>query len=209
MLWLQHVKPGAVEWPLDGGFRKPQWLSAEAPPKLRVPNTNCVLLRRFSAKGDPRRLIAAPLLAGQLPGDFVGVENHVNVIYGTERDMTPEDATGLATLLNSRLYERFFRTISGNTQVSASEIRGTRFPSRDRIRAAGARRNRVPAGIGSGSAGLRRLALTTRATFSKRSGCRNARGTTTRRTSCSLSHRLVGERRGRGLRTEPGSDRTP
>ena len=143
MLWLQHVRPGAVDWPLDGGFRKPQWLSAEAPVKLRVPNTNCVLLRRFSAKGDPRRLIAAPLLAGQLPGDFVGIENHVNVIYGAERDMTPEDAIGLATLLNSRLYERFFRTISGNTQVSASEIRGTRFPSRDRIRAA-AHRHRAP-----------------------------------------------------------------
>ena len=125
------------------GFRKPQWLSAEAPPKLRVPNTNCVLLRRFSAKGDPRRLIAAPLLAGQLPGDFVGVENHVNVIYGAERDMSPGDAIGLATLWNSRLYERFFRTISGNTQVSASEIRGTRFPSRDRIRAA-AHRHRAP-----------------------------------------------------------------
>ncbi len=150
MLWLQHVKPGAVEWPLQNGFRKPQWLSAAAPAKLRVPNTNCVLLRRFSAKGDPRRLIAAPLLAGQLPGDFVGVENHVNVIYGAERDMTPEDAIGLATLLNSRLYERFFRTISGNTQVSASEIRGTRFPSRDRIRAAGARRSRAPAAIGTG-----------------------------------------------------------
>ena len=88
-------------------------------------------------------LIAAPLLAGQLPGDFVGVENHVNVIYGAERDMSPEDATGLATLLNSRLYERFFRTISGNTQVSASEIRGTRFPSRGRIRAA-AHRHRAP-----------------------------------------------------------------
>ena len=88
-------------------------------------------------------LIAAPLLAGQLPGDFVGVENHVNVIYGAERDMTSEDAIGLATLLNSRLYERFFRTISGNTQVSASEIRGTRFPSRGRIRAA-AHRHRAP-----------------------------------------------------------------
>ena len=149
MLWLQHVKAGAVDWPLDGGFRKPQWLSAAAPAKLRVPNTNCVLLRRFSAKGDPRRLIAAPLLAGQLPGDFVGIENHVNVVYGAQQDMTPEDAIGLAALLNSQLYERFFRTISGNTQVSASEIRGTRFPSRDRIRAAGARSRRAPAAIGS------------------------------------------------------------
>lgn len=149
MLWLQHVRPGAVDWPLDGGFRKPQWLSAAAPAKLRVSNTNCVLLRRFSAKGDPRRLIAAPLLAGQLPGDFVGIENHVNVIYGAERDMTPEDAIGLAALLNSHLYERFFRTISGNTQVSASEIRGTRFPSRDRIRSAGARSRRAPAVIGT------------------------------------------------------------
>ena len=155
MLWLQHVKPGSVEWPLDAGFRKPQWLSGEAPAKLRVPRMNCVLLRRFSAKGDARRLIAAPLLADQLPGDFVGVENHVNVIYGAERGMTPEDAIGLATLLNSRLYERFFRTISGNTQVSASEIRGTRFPSRDRIWAAGARRSPAPAALQPRRAGQR------------------------------------------------------
>jgi len=137
LLWLQHVRRGRVEWPLGEGLGKSEGLAAEAPGKLQIPDQTCVLLRRFSAKEESRRLTAAPLLKGTLPGQFFAVENHVNVILGVDREMKEDEAVGLATLLNSGAYDRYFRILNGNTQVSATEIRGLPFPPLDYIRLIG------------------------------------------------------------------------
>jgi adenine-specific DNA-methyltransferase len=137
LLWLQHVGHGTITWPITGGFRKPQYLKNSAGTKLRFANQNCVLLRRFSAKEDRRRLTAAPLERGHLPGDFFGIENHLNVIYGAREELHTLEVFGLAALLNSTLYDSYFRILSGNTQVSASEIRGMRLPPRAVIRRLG------------------------------------------------------------------------
>jgi len=48
--------------------------------KLLVPRTNMVLLRRFSAKEQKRRLTAAPFLAQDFDFEFIGLENHLNYI---------------------------------------------------------------------------------------------------------------------------------
>lgn len=129
LLWMQHVQPGVVEWPLGDDFSKPQYLAPSTPRRLLIDNATCVLLRRFSAKEDKRRLIAAALWPGKIPGHQLGVENHLNVIRAAQgREFSPSTAAGLAVILNSTLYDRYFRLFNGNTQVSASEIRATPFP---------------------------------------------------------------------------------
>jgi len=60
LLWMQNVKAYEVEYPLHG-FNKPQAISTNDP-SLLMPNVNYVLLRRFSAKEDKRRLVSAPFL---------------------------------------------------------------------------------------------------------------------------------------------------
>ena len=52
LLWMQNVKPYRVVYPL-AGFDKPQAITVDDG-TLLVPNTNYVLLRRFSAKEDHR-----------------------------------------------------------------------------------------------------------------------------------------------------------
>jgi len=93
-----------------------------------VANQNVVLLRRFSAKEDSRRLIAAPLLRGQLDAKLIGLENHLNYIYRPTGELTTPQAMGLSALLNSSLLDRYFRISNGNTQVSATEIRAMPLP---------------------------------------------------------------------------------
>ncbi|MCX7015800.1 MAG: hypothetical protein NTW86_25145 [Candidatus Sumerlaeota bacterium] len=127
LIWLNHVRPMSVEWPV--ATEKPQYVvdCAEAREWL-VLNSNYVVIRRFSAKEDRRRIIAAPLLKRNLGFDRVGLENHLNFIHRPGGELTVEEAQGLAALLNSDLMDAYFRIVNGNTQVNASELRAMRFP---------------------------------------------------------------------------------
>ena len=134
-LWLQHVLPMRVTWPILG-LAKPQYFEAAADAQsLLVKAPNIVLLRRFSAKEQPRRLTAAPLLYIARRG--VAVENHLNYITALSDAMSPEVAAGIAAVLNLSVVDRFFRIWNGNTQVGAAEIREMPFPSLEQIRSVG------------------------------------------------------------------------
>lgn len=129
MLWLQHVRSSGVTWPLGEAFRKPEHILSSASAKLLVPNTTYVLVRRFSAKEEHRRLVAAPLHEGALPGASLGLENHLNFIHRPRGKLSSDEAIAIAALLNSSLFDAYFRISSGNTQVSATELRLLPLPS--------------------------------------------------------------------------------
>jgi adenine-specific DNA-methyltransferase len=132
LLWLQHVRRGRVSWPLGSGFRKPERVHARAG-KLLVPTANYVVLRRFSAKEEARRLTAAPLLARDCTTTHLGLENHLNYICRPGAGLVVEEARGLAALLNSQVLDEYIRVVSGNTQVSATELRALPLPGRSFI----------------------------------------------------------------------------
>lgn len=134
MLWLNNVRPLGVDWP-SSPSNKPQYIAYASPcHKLLVPNdANYVLLRRFTAKEERRRLTAAALAPREVPGGLVGFENHLNYVYRTGGGLTHEEANGLAALLNSALLDRFVRISNGNTQINASELRDLPLPSLESI----------------------------------------------------------------------------
>jgi adenine-specific DNA-methyltransferase len=138
LLWMQHVKAGHVEYPLRD-LRKPQWMSshADAVPLL-VPSANYVLLRRFSAKEEPRRLVAGAFLGSQFGYSTVGFENHLNYVYRKQGALTEAETYGLAALYNSALFDRYFRITNGNTQVNAAELRALPLPPLSVIQQIGA-----------------------------------------------------------------------
>jgi len=139
LLWLQNVHPMRIEWPTSAR-RKQQYISTsrDAVPLL-VRDRNYVLLRRFSAKEEKRRLVAAPLLAGQLQSEWIGIENHLNYIHRPGGSLTEEEALGLAVLYNSEFMDTYFRILNGSTQVSATEIRKIPLPDLDVIMEIGRR----------------------------------------------------------------------
>ena len=138
LLWMHHVRPMRVEWP-SVGTGKPQWVKvAPESEKLLVGDETYVLLRRFSAKEEKRRLVAAPVVRGSLEGDRLGLENHLNYIRGVSRNFDDELAFGMAALLNSSFLDRYFRVSNGNTQVSATELRAIPLPDEGDIRSIGA-----------------------------------------------------------------------
>jgi len=137
LLWMQNVTAMRVDWPVTTR-NKPQYIvTNEQSRPLLVKNQSYVLLRRFSAKESARRLIAAPLLAGAIDAPFVGLENHLNYAHRPGGELSAEEAYGLATLFNSALLDRYFRTFNGNTQVSATELRAMPLPPLNLIKTLG------------------------------------------------------------------------
>jgi adenine-specific DNA-methyltransferase len=136
LLWMNHVQAMQVTWPI--GKHKPEYIKHEtASLPLLVPNRNYVLLRRFSAKEEDRRLVAGPYLARSHETPRVGLENHLNYIYRPGGNLTEDETFGLAALFSSSLLDAYFRTSNGNTQVSATELRMMPLPALDAITAIG------------------------------------------------------------------------
>ncbi len=137
LLWLQHVRKMDIRWPI-ADLSKSQYIS-DCPESqyLLLPNATYVLMRRFSAKEEKRRLVAAAVFAGQLPGRKIGLENHLNYIHCPKGVLDDDEARGLAAVLNSVVVDRYFRISSGNTQVSALELRHLPLPDRDSLRRLG------------------------------------------------------------------------
>lgn len=129
LLSVFNVKPFHTEWPIIHK-KHPAAITVSADSqRLLLPTQNYVLLRRFSAKEERRRLTASCFLSSNFTQPFVALENHLNYVYHAERELTLDEVYGLAALFNSALFDRYFRTISGNTQVNATEIRSLRFPA--------------------------------------------------------------------------------
>ena len=130
LLSVHNVRPFETVWPVPGngkpiGFRVcPESLKR----RLLVPNRNYVLLRRFSAKEERRRLTASCLLKAEEPEPYVALENHLNYVYHVDRELSVRETHGLAAFFNSALLDRYFRMLSGNTQVNATEVRTMHFP---------------------------------------------------------------------------------
>ena len=141
LLWLHNVTPHRV----DAGARrngKEAAISTEADGKNLLPAANYVLMRRFAAKEEKRRMVAGPFLKERFEHEQVGFENHLNYIYredgsGATVGLDADEARGLSALLGSALMDRYFRVLSGHTQINATDLRATPMPPLDAIREIG------------------------------------------------------------------------
>lgn len=137
LYWLHNVTKMSINWP---NFipKKSQYINmTEKSKKLLLPNKNYVFLRRFSSKDDKSRLIAAPYFSHYNKNKLIGVENKLNYIYNLEGELQENEAVGIAALLNSNIFDTYFRTFNGNVNVSATEIRLMPFPPIETIREVG------------------------------------------------------------------------
>ncbi len=125
------------EWPVEKR-NKPQYIQyCKETQSLLLPNKNYVFLRRFSAKDDKSRLVACPYYSSISEAEFIGVENHLNYIYRRNGELELNEILGLSALLNSNLFDTYFRTFNGNINVSATELREMPLPPLEDIKQIG------------------------------------------------------------------------
>lgn len=129
LLYPAHFQGGEISWPK--AMRKPNAIRlSDKSRKWLWPNKgNFVVTRRFTSKEERRRIVAS-LYTSDLPGEFVGFENHLNVYHVDRKGMPRSLALGLRLYLNCSLVDRFFRQFNGHTQVNATDLRVLRYPDR-------------------------------------------------------------------------------
>ncbi|MGH3697814.1 MAG: Eco57I restriction-modification methylase domain-containing protein [Pseudonocardiaceae bacterium] len=143
LIYPGNMRHGIVEWPRE--IRKHQGFAVQSEAdrkKFLLPAGYYVVVKRFSAKEERRRVVAAvwDLSRSTSP---VAFENHLNILHAGGAGLDRDLAVGLSYWLNSSLVDTFFRTFSGHTQVNATDLRALRFPPLEALTALG-KRQEIP-----------------------------------------------------------------
>jgi adenine-specific DNA-methyltransferase len=128
LIYPTHLRAGRVIWP-NGSPRKPKAIvTCQHTSDLLVPTGFYVLVKRFSAKEERRRVVAALFEPGDVPTEAVGFDNKTNYIHRTGGGLPEDLARGLTVYLNSSAVDTYFRLFSGHTQVNATDLRRLPIP---------------------------------------------------------------------------------
>lgn len=137
LYWMHNVVKMLADHPVNKKD-KGQYIKV-APESMHtlLPNKNYILLRRMSSKDDSSRLVAAPYFGNMAKYKYVGIENKLNYIYRPKGHLRRDETIGLTALLDSDLFDGYFRTFNGNINVSATELRAMPLPPIETIREIG------------------------------------------------------------------------
>lgn len=137
LIWMHNCLKMKMNWP-NKKANKEAWITDNLQSNSKtIKNQNYILLRRFSSKDDNSKLIATPHLEENFNHDKLGIENHLNYLYKPQGILELEEVFGLSVLYNSSIFDAYIRSLSGNTQVSATELNALPLPSIDIIKKIG------------------------------------------------------------------------
>ena len=127
LIYPSHFSNNSIVWPRNG--KKPNAIRVnKATRKWLMPNGNYVLIRRFSSKEEPRRIIPTLFNALENKYPLIGFENHINVIHSGGNGLNLQLAKGVVCYFASALVDIYFRQFSGHTQVNAADLRTLPIP---------------------------------------------------------------------------------
>lgn len=124
LFYSQHIKDGKVIFPVG---RDNEYILTEQKGLLQE-NTNYLFVKRFTAKEEKRRLQCGVYLSKKYPKyKAISTQNKINFITGLQ-GLSDCLVYGLYVVLNSTLYDNYYRILNGSTQVNATEINSMPVP---------------------------------------------------------------------------------
>lgn len=138
LFYSQHIKNGRVNHMPSG--KEFDWVT-EDKMALVQDNKDYVFCKRFTAKEEKRRLQCGIYLASDFPEyDKIGTQNKINFIERIDGQLLSiSEIYGIYALLNSTLFDMYYRIMNGSTQVNSSEINSIPVPPIKGIREIGNR----------------------------------------------------------------------
>lgn len=138
LLYPVHFKDWRVCWPIES--KRPNAIRrTETTAKFLLPRGYYVVVRRFSAKEERRRLVASLVTPADFATDEIAFENHLNVFMRNKQGLDKYMAYGLTVWLNTTWLDARFRVFSGHTQVNATDLRNLPYPSAETLAQMGRR----------------------------------------------------------------------
>lgn len=123
LLYSQHIKGGKVVWPVG---KEGEVIKTDKRAYLQE-NGDFLIVKRFTSKEEPRRLQCGIYLKRKYDQfKYISTQNKVNFI----KCDSPCVTYGLYVLLNSTLYDSYYRILNGSTQVNSTEINQMPIPER-------------------------------------------------------------------------------
>ncbi len=139
LIYPRNLERGFVRWPKPGGNKPRAMALLPEAEELLVPRGTYVLVKRFSAKEENRRVVAAVYDPERIAADRVGFENHINYFHREGKGLPALLAKGLAAFLNSSLFDLYFRQFNGHTQVNATDLRNMKYPTAAQLESLGSK----------------------------------------------------------------------
>ncbi|MGR6128261.1 Eco57I restriction-modification methylase domain-containing protein [Paenibacillus sp. SER-28] len=139
LIYPFHFEDGFVKWPKLNSKKADFILQNDITEKLLLPSGFYVVVKRFSSKEEPKRVVAAIYDPEKVMLSKVGFENHVNFYHIEGEGLTESIAKGLTVFLNSSLIDSYFRQFNGHTQVNATDLRNLKYPRIEQLEELGKR----------------------------------------------------------------------
>jgi adenine-specific DNA-methyltransferase len=130
LIYPCHFNGGFVHWPKEKTRKPNAIVNSGQTRELLVPAGNYVLVKRFTAKEERKRIVACIYDSHKIHGPLVGFENHLNYFHFNGHGLTIPLAKGLAAFLNSTVVDVYFRQFNGHTQVNATDLRSLNYPTK-------------------------------------------------------------------------------
>ncbi len=133
LIYPTHFDSGRIVWPKKNSKKPNALVDSQETIKLQIPNDCYILVKRFSAKEERRRITAALYDGKEFSHKTVAIDGHLNYIHQNGNGLEKDVAKGLLAFLNSTIIDLYFRQFSGHTQVNATDLRYMKFPAKEKI----------------------------------------------------------------------------
>ena len=137
LIYPGHFNCSKVVWPRKDFKKFNYFKRCQESESQLVEAGHYVLIKRFTAKEERRRIVSVVISPEEVPASSYGFENHLNYLHQNGKGLPPYLARGLSCFLNSTLVDEYFRQFNGHTQVNATDLRTMRFPARETLIAFG------------------------------------------------------------------------
>lgn len=138
LFYSQHIRDGRVNHQPSG--KEYDWIIDEKPGLIQK-NKNYVFIKRFTAKEERRRLQCGVYSPSDFKEyKFIGTQNKINFVDRVDgSEMDAQTTYGVYALLNSTLFDMYYRILNGSTQVNSTEINNIPVPPANMIKKIGER----------------------------------------------------------------------
>lgn len=131
LFYPMHIENDDITWIKENTKKANAIMWNEKTDRQLYPSGYYIIMRRFSPKESVKRIISAVIDPKRFKYEAFGFENGVNVIHANKQGLDENLARGINAYISSTIFDHYFRSFNGHTQVNATDLRQMLFPDKN------------------------------------------------------------------------------